>query len=172
MHDAHRSPRPPASRTHTAAALVVALMCIGTLIGCSKPQGLYIRSELQILAVNSGQVGPQVTQPIARVYKSPDDLPASAGQWLITAESADFAFVDWSRRDVVAVTLGQKPTSGFGIRIDRVVATDWGLEVDVTEIAPRPGQQVAQVVTHPWAAALVFKSDNTVISQLNISRAR
>ncbi|MEO0588804.1 MAG: protease complex subunit PrcB family protein [Planctomycetota bacterium] len=167
-------PTPPRRRTaRLAAALAVTALALvlAPLVGCSKPQGLYLRSELQILAVNAGQVGPQSRQPIARVYKSPDGLPPGAGQWLVSAEAADFAFVDWSRRDVVAVTLGQKSTGVYGIRIDRVVATDWGLEIDVTEIAPRPGQPVAQVVTHPWAAALVFKSDNTVISQLNIARA-
>ncbi|MEM0914310.1 MAG: protease complex subunit PrcB family protein [Planctomycetota bacterium] len=159
------------SRTLVAISLLVALAAI---VGCEPgPRtGPSLRSDLPLLAINSGQIGPPRDAEIARVYKSPDQVPANAGQWLLSADAVDFSRVDWRRRDVVTVSLGRKPTSGYEVRIDRIVATDWGLEVYVTEFSPRPGDVIAQVVTHPWAAALVYKTDNTVISKLYITPAQ
>ncbi|MEO0963697.1 MAG: protease complex subunit PrcB family protein [Planctomycetota bacterium] len=159
-------------RGFVAIPIALALMSIA-LAGCepTRSAGPALRSDLQLLAVNSGQIGPPRDSAIARVYKSARQVPRNAGQWLLSADAVDFSRVDWRRRDVVTVSLGRKPTSGYEVRIDRIVATDWGLDVYVTEFSPRPGQPVAQVVTHPWAAALVYKSDNTVINNLYITRA-
>lgn len=164
-------PRPSAIRIVCLGLL--ASVAAGLAACSSAPKaGPSLRSQLPILAVNSGQIGPPRDGAIARVYKSAEQVPRNAGQWLLSADAVDFARVDWRRRDVVTVSLGRKPTSGYEVRIDRIDATDWGLDVYVTEFDPRPDQPVAQVVTHPWAAALVYKTDNTVINNLYITRAQ
>jgi len=163
---------PATPRPCLTALLALALTAL-VLAACESSQttGPPLRSPLQLLAVNAGQVGPSSTSAMARVFKQADDLPPDAARWLGSAQATDFTRVDWQRRDVVVVTLGQKPTAGYAVRIDRIVATDWGLEVYVTEQAPDDDAIVAQVQTHPWAAALVFKTDNTVISKLHITPA-
>ena len=52
---------------------------------------------------------------------------------------------------VVAVFLGQRPTGGFGVRIDPLVAGG----IRITETKPAPGTMVAQVLSSPFKVVAV-----------------
>lgn len=57
--------------------------------------------------------------------------------------------VDFTRDAVVAVTMGQQPTGGYGIRIDRVERTGNDLVIHLTEIVPGPTCVTTQGLTQP-----------------------
>jgi len=58
--------------------------------------------------------------------------------------------VDFSTTMVLAVFMGRKSTGGYGVRIDRVVPTESGGAVFVSEKVPGPGDTVTQALTSPF----------------------
>ena len=60
--------------------------------------------------------------------------------------------VDFAKRTVLVVTQGEKPTSGYAIRIERVVLDGGELTLHVVETEPDPasGCVFLQVITHPY----------------------
>ena len=66
--------------------------------------------------------------------------------------------VDWSVEVVVVVNLGSRPTTGYAVTIDQIVAGDQTLEVSVTESRPAGGFG-GRMVTHPVHAVAVPARD-------------
>jgi len=62
----------------------------------------------------------------------------------------------------IVVARGEKPTGGYGIRVVDIKEEGGGFDVHVEYLDPKPGQMVAQVVTHPYA---IIKADLKDISQ-------
>lgn len=67
--------------------------------------------------------------------------------------------VDFSKHMVLAVFMGEKPTTGYETRITKVVKTEKGLKVYVRETAPKPDDITGQAITAPFHMAIVPKSD-------------
>lgn len=63
--------------------------------------------------------------------------------------------VDFETEVVVAIVLDEKPTGGYGVRIDEVTATENGeqMEVRFTEVEPGDECGVIQVLTSPYVVA-------------------
>jgi hypothetical protein len=66
--------------------------------------------------------------------------------------------VDWSREMVVAIFLGTKPTSGYRVAITDARPVEGKLVVSYTERSPGKGDITLQVLTAPYALAVVPKS--------------
>lgn len=54
----------------------------------------------------------------------------------------------------VVVTRGEKTTSGYEVRIDKMVMDNNNLEVYAEYADPEEGKAVSQVITYPYAVAL------------------
>jgi len=67
--------------------------------------------------------------------------------------------VDFSKHMVLAVFMGEKPTTGYETRITKVVKTEKGLKVHVSETAPKPGDVTGQAITAPFHIVMTPKSD-------------
>lgn len=70
--------------------------------------------------------------------------------------------VDFSKNMVLAVFMGQKPTSGYAIQIAEVVQTDGEVAVKVKETTPTKGAIVLQVITQPFHIVVVPKVEAKV----------
>ncbi|MHB9131282.1 MAG: protease complex subunit PrcB family protein [Armatimonadota bacterium] len=70
--------------------------------------------------------------------------------------------VDFTQNSVVVALMGQQPTAGYGVNIADVRATGQRINVFVTETRPKPGDTVAQVITYPYAMAVVPKLSQPV----------
>ncbi len=57
--------------------------------------------------------------------------------------------VDFSKRIVVAVFSGFKPTGGYDLEVRRVIRTPWAMHVFVEETSPGKGCFVTQALTDP-----------------------
>lgn len=68
--------------------------------------------------------------------------------WLAHGSSAPIPAVDFARERVVALFLGERPTSGFGIEVVDVAAVGTAVEVRYARTFPTPGQP--RVVTRPY----------------------
>lgn len=71
--------------------------------------------------------------------------------------------VDFMHEMVLGVTLGQRPTGGYGVRIRAARVQGSRLVVDVVESAPATGAIVPMVVTQPYAFVRVPRFDGEVL---------
>ena len=58
--------------------------------------------------------------------------------------------IDFSAHQVVLLTMGEKPTGGYGIRIDSVEETNGTLKLGATETGPGSNCMVTQALTAPY----------------------
>jgi hypothetical protein len=133
-------------------------------LAAEQPEG---KSELRIL---SNRPRSTMDQPLRTVLRSEAEwkklsakafavkpAPAPAGGEG-TAPKSPVAGVDWSREMVVAIFLGIKPTSGYRVAITDARPVEGKLVVSYSERAPAKGDITLQVLTAPYALAVVPKS--------------
>ncbi len=65
--------------------------------------------------------------------------------------------VDFSRRMLIAVATGTRPTGGFDVAIRTVTLRDAALEVEIFESCPPPGASVITALTQPVEVVLLDK---------------
>jgi len=70
--------------------------------------------------------------------------------------------IDFSREMIVVATLGERPTTGYGIAMDKAYEVADRLEITVRSITSKCGGQ-AQVVTHPIDVIRLPKTDRAVV---------
>lgn len=71
--------------------------------------------------------------------------------------------VDFAHEMVLGVTLGPRPTGGYGVRIRAARVRDGKLVAEVVESAPATGAIVPMVVTEPYAFVRVPRFDGEVV---------
>lgn len=76
--------------------------------------------------------------------------------------AASLPAVDFSREMVIVVAMGRRPTGGFGIEVDSVVARDGSMVVAVTQTAPGSTCMTTQAFTAPAAAVRVPRFEGPV----------
>jgi len=67
--------------------------------------------------------------------------------------------IDFAKEMVVVLTLGQKPTGGYGIEITRVAIEGNRLKVSYRATSPPAGAMVTQALTSPCHMVAVAKSE-------------
>jgi len=77
------------------------------------------------------------------------------------ASAAKVAEVDFATYLVVAVFADVRPSSGYGITIERVERSDRGMTVTVALSGPPPGRAVATVISFPYHVIAVPYKDVT-----------
>lgn len=108
-----------------------------------KAQQLVIRNGAEAAtAMGKGKDAEAATNELAKLFK---------------VES-----IDWKKQMVVVVTAGPKPTGGYSVTIDKLVAADKQLTVKWTLKSPGPGDFVTQAFTHPAQAALTEQFEGKV----------
>lgn len=63
--------------------------------------------------------------------------------------------VDLANEHLVFVTLGQRPTAGYSVALDKAHVSGNTLSLDMLIKRPEPGMMVAQVITTPCAVVAV-----------------
>jgi hypothetical protein len=87
---------------------------------------------------------------------TPDDVARLRGAQLLGFEDdADAAAPDADAL-LVAVSLGQRPTAGYSLRVHGAAHLEDGvLTLRISETRPGPADMVAQVITHPCVVVSV-----------------
>jgi hypothetical protein len=123
----------------------------GISVLASQPQRLVVRSPAGLVTA-FGRPASQATDPAVQQQV----LAELTGLLHVTA-------VDWSTQMVVIVSDGQKPSSGYAVRITGVEAHRRCLAVHWSVTSPAPRDIVLEVFTHPEAVALVGRFDGPVV---------
>lgn len=101
--------------------------------------------------------------PLARAIADP---ALWADFWAaLTANQADPPArpeVDFDEGTVVVLLLGERPTGGYAVEIERVRERRDGMEVVVDVTRPAPGDMVTQALTTPYFVALLPVADAPV----------
>ncbi|HZE29361.1 MAG TPA: protease complex subunit PrcB family protein [Gaiellaceae bacterium] len=74
--------------------------------------------------------------------------------------------VDFGRDEVVVISLGPRSSSGYSLRVERVVARRRGIYVYLRERAPQLGDPVDPHVTYPYRALALVRSSKPVYVKL------
>ncbi len=124
-------------------ASLVAVLVIG---GGTAWKVMADRAERPAADLGGGSGNPNVImpagyQPTEEEQAWIDGHTASAGVWV--KKFGDYRFV--------LVTMGEKPTGGFGVEFSDVTVADSDWIVDVTYVAPGPGDLVTQVLSYPYS---------------------
>ena len=94
-----------------------------------------------------------------------DKAKDAAAQKEVMAQLAkDFKVekIDWQKQMIVVAAAGQKNTGGYSVEFIGLEVKDKVLTVKWKVKEPKPGDLVAQIITHPAAAALVERFDGEV----------
>lgn len=71
--------------------------------------------------------------------------------------------IDFENSDVIAVFQGEKPTTGYGITVDKITDTAEGRVVSIVLSEPKQGCFTAQTMSAPYHIIVVPKSDKQLI---------
>lgn len=73
--------------------------------------------------------------------------------------------LDPLRECAVLIAAGAKRTAGFGVEVRSAQVRDGTLIVEYRERAPEPGTMVAQMLTSPWAVAVLARPELPIVFQ-------
>jgi PrcB C-terminal len=74
--------------------------------------------------------------------------------------------VDFGRREVVVVSLGPRSSTGYSLRVERVVERRREIDVYLRERTPSLGDPVAPSVTYPYRAITIPRTSKPVYVKL------
>ena len=141
--------------------LVVALwVSAGLLTGC------------QSTMAPTTQVEPTNALSVLRTHAGSDAAMPKPAEWIVNSQDELEAIgsgplgqisVDFDNETVVVIALGEQPTAGYWVTFISASQHGSTLYVQGTANQPGPDQVVAQVMTYPYAAAVIPKIDATVL---------
>ena len=119
---------------------------------------------IEFVSVGGGQYGWQPREgnygPQVLWVRSKDAWAKIAGEFSMSPaqtppeSDARILAVDYSRQSIMVVTLGQRGSASYTIRVERIEAGP-PVRVVMTSTAPGPDEMTAGVMTHPFAIIVV-----------------
>ncbi|HVD12407.1 MAG TPA: protease complex subunit PrcB family protein [Gaiellaceae bacterium] len=114
----------------------------------------------------NGQLGRvEFTRKVTAVYRSRASL-ARLLDATMPGRAPQPPRVDWARDEVVVIALGPRSSTGYSLRIVRVVERRGGIDVYAREQTPSLGDPVTARVTYPYRALAIRRSDKRVSVKL------
>jgi len=132
------------------------LLLLLLLVACqSLPEDEY-RVPFRVLASGTHSA---VTLPREWVIRD----PARWRQlWRLSGHRDTPPAVDFDDQMVIALFMGEQPSGGYGIGIERITDTPQGLRVEVRLRYPAPGSLVSLALTQPWIIVRLPRHDGPV----------
>jgi hypothetical protein len=110
-----------------------------------------------------GQV--EFTRKVTGVYRSPESLRRLL-EATMPGRAPQPPPVDWKRDQVFVIALGPRSSTGYSLRIQRVVERRREIDVYARERTPSLGEPVLARVTYPYRAIVLRRSDKRVSVKL------
>ena len=132
-------------------------ICAVTLVGCesqtTKPafDSVDATAPVEILRSKNGSDAALADHGLLLI-NSDEQLEA------LDAEALFALDVDFETESLVLVTLGRQPTGGYLIKITALSRAGSALYVHGLATRPGPDQATVQILTYPYAAAVIVKT--------------
>jgi hypothetical protein len=107
----------------------------------------------------------EFTRKVTAVYRSPAPLERLL-EATMPGRAPGAPRVDWSREQVVVFSPGPRSSTGYSLRIVRVVQRRRGIDVIVRERTPSLGDPVEARVTYPYRAVAIRGTKRPVYVKL------
>jgi len=107
----------------------------------------------------------EFTRKVTAVYKSPAPF-ARLLEATMPGRAPEPPRVDFDRREVVVVSLGPRSSTGYSLRVERVVERRREIDVYLQERTPSLGDPVEPRVTYPYRAITIKRSGKPVYVKL------
>jgi hypothetical protein len=107
----------------------------------------------------------EFTRKVTAVYKSRAPF-ARLLEATMPGRAPEPPPVDYGRREVVVVSLGPRSSSGYSLRVERVVERRREIDVYLRERTPSLGDPVEPRVTYPYRAITIERSSMPVYVKL------
>ena len=128
-----------------AATVMIAAV---VMIGCDGDrEEVRAREAVPIFQEFKGQQGPFPDRGFFVVQ--------SLSTWQALWEGRQAPNINFEQYSVLVALMGRQPTAGYSVDITDVRATGTEVIATVNETRPRPGEQVAQVITYPYHMVVV-----------------
>jgi hypothetical protein len=104
-----------------------------------------------------------VTRPGERVLRTPEAWQKAWDEYAAHVQpKPPLPAVDFGKEMVVAVFMGQRPTSGYAVEVTGVTRSGRSTVVSVRRSSPPPGAITAQIVTSPFTFVAIPASNRPV----------
>jgi hypothetical protein len=107
----------------------------------------------------------EFTRKVTAVYHSPRSFRRLL-EATMPGRAPVLPRVDWSREEVVVIALGPRSSTGYSLRILRVVERRRGIDVYARELTPSLGEPVTARVTYPYRAVAMRSNGKRVSVKL------
>jgi hypothetical protein len=105
-----------------------------------------------------GQLKVSPTKPVYVIVNSAEDFQKQ----FTTCETFAVTFPDFTKKRILGLFSGPKPTSGYTIKIQSVLENDCQILVEYFETAPGDDANVATVISYPADYIVLPKSDKPI----------
>jgi hypothetical protein len=114
----------------------------------------------------NGELGRvEFTRKVSAVYRSRAPF-AHLLEATMPGRAAKVPPVDFDRREVVVISLGPRSSSGYSLRVERVVERRREIDVYLRERTPALGDLVDPRVTYPYRAITIARTSKPVYVKL------
>jgi hypothetical protein len=107
----------------------------------------------------------EFTRKVTAVYRSPTAFTRLL-EATMPGRAPQPPPVDWTREQVVVIALGPRSSTGYSLRILRVVERRRGIDVYAREQTPSLGDPVTARVTYPYRALAMGRNSKHVSVKL------
>jgi PrcB C-terminal len=107
----------------------------------------------------------EFTRRVSAVYGSPAPLKRLLAATM-PGRAPRAPRVDWSREQVVVISLGPRSSTGYSLRVLRVVERRRSIDVFVRERTPSLGDPLEARVTYPYRAVAIRSTKKPVYVKL------
>lgn len=162
-------------RNYILLIILIVLILIVLFFYFSKKEPKVIEKELPFSVIELGNI--TIKDPGYYVINSKEELDQLLNKSMFSfrgtiesnnnlklAASSETVIpeVDFEKYTLIAVFMGELPTSGYKINIDKIIEEKKDVKVFLTETSPGKDCQVNQVFTYPYKAIEVPKISKSV----------
>ena len=120
-----------------------------------------------VMALQAGSVETIGRDNMSNVEDAKQAVARTPAEWaalwrLHAGEQAPLPPIDFTKRTVLAVFLGSRPSAGYGVDVSGTKQAGKVLVVEWREHAPKPGNIAAQVMTAPSHLVSIPKFDGEI----------
>ncbi len=151
-------------------------MSLNSIIGGKMVRKLALLLVFIFLSCATKSIKPEKSVPLFEILSQQSDGGASINFYEILTEPREIKMLqndenlkkkisasDITSSNFVILNMGEKPTTGYSIGIEKIEETDQSIVIYVKEVNPEPGLMVNQIISHPYCVIKINSKKEIII---------